>query len=114
MSIELVMLGLSANQIAALRAAPALTGDVTAVAGRDHFWAETLASMQDDELKELREGIKARIVRSMSPGERDAFEARLTHEDRLFVHTWGSPQSSIPFLAILRVEQQYGLLIWLT
>jgi hypothetical protein len=48
--------------------------------------------MQDDELKERREGIKTRVVRSMSPGEREAFEARLTHENQLFVQTWGSPQ----------------------
>jgi hypothetical protein len=92
MSIELVILGLSVNQISALRAMPALTADVTGVAQADQFWAETLASMQDDDLKERREGIKARIVRSMSPGERAAFEARLTHEDQVFVQTWGSPQ----------------------
>ena len=60
MSVELVILGLSANQIAALRATPALTGDVTTVAVRDQFWAKTLASMQDDELKERREGSLSR------------------------------------------------------
>jgi len=55
MSIELSILGLSANQIAALRATPALTDDVTTVASADRFWAGRLASIQDDELKERRE-----------------------------------------------------------
>ena len=92
MSIELSILGLSANQIAALRATPALTDDVTTVASADRFWAGRLASIQDDELKERREGIKARIVRSMSPAEREAFEARLTHQEQLRVQRFGSPQ----------------------
>jgi hypothetical protein len=91
MSIELVILGLSASQIAALRATPALTGDVTRVAQRDRTWVEILAKMQDDDQKERREGIKARVVRSMSPGERAAFEARLTYQDQLFVQRFGSP-----------------------
>ena len=89
MSIELVILGLSANQIAALRATPTLTDDVTTVALRDEFWTKNLASMQaytsvsmrHDKWKERTEGIKARVVRSMSPEEREAFEARLADQD---------------------------------